>query len=95
MSSFEDKLTILKSTLAPMLFEGKYSTYQISLGQPYEYRFKLDGNYCKLDYGSHQLTINREELVNSHKILEGFFHGADANSALISFDCFESTISLQ
>lgn len=95
MSSFEDKLTILKSTIAPMLFEGKYSTYQISLCQPYDYRFKLDGNYCKLDYGSHELKINREELVNSHKILEGFFHGADANSALISFDCFESTISLQ
>lgn len=94
MNSFEDKLTIQKTNLAPMTFNGKYTTYIITLAEPSNYQFKLDGNYCQLNYGTHPLKISRSEVLNAHKILEGYFHAADTNSALISFDCFESNITL-
>ncbi len=94
MESFEDRLTIARSSMAPMLFEGKYSTYTITLAQPSNYQFKLNGNYCKVNYLAHPLKVNRLEEKNEHRILEGFFGGADVSSPMISFDCFESTINL-
>lgn len=94
MDSFEDRLTITKSSLAPMNFAGKYSTYTINLSQPSNYRLKLDVNYCKLNYVAHPLKITGSEQTNEHKILEGFFGNANNDSPLISFDCFESSINL-
>lgn len=94
MESFEDRLTIARSSMAAMKFEGKYSTYTITLAQPSNYQFKLNGNYCKVNYLAHPLKVSRLEETNEHKILEGFFGGADGSSPLISFDCFESTINL-
>jgi hypothetical protein len=94
MESFEGRLTIARSSMAAMKFEGKYSTYTITLAQPSNYQFKLNGNYCKINYLAHPLKVNRLEETNAHKILEVFFGGADGSSPLISFDCFESTINL-
>ncbi len=92
--SFEDDLTISKTGLASMNFQGKYSTYKITLAKPADYKFDFDANYGSLDYGNLALTTEAYETKNNHKVITGYFEAGNNDQALIKFKCFESKIQL-
>lgn len=92
--SFEDDLTISKTGLALMNFQGKYSSYKITLAKPADYKFDFDANYGSLDYGNLTLTTEAYETKNNHKIITGYFEAGNNDQALIKFRCFESKVQL-
>lgn len=95
INSFEDKLIIKTAGLADMSFKGKYSSYNITLSRPSDYRFNFISNYCSLDYSNLNLTIEQQEKAQSKNNIKGFFeNGNSTQSGNLSFDCFEGNVKL-
>lgn len=95
LHSFDDELTLLKTRLASMTFEGRSTTYNIKLASPANYKFDFDGNFGSLDYGNLELTTESYETKNDHKIINGYFEAGGNGKAKIKFKCFDSNIQLK
>lgn len=97
VNSFEDKIYIeeVDDKVSSLVYNGKYTNYVLKLKGKGNYQLKYHGNYSQLDYAAFKFTTISSDSRNEDKTINGYLQNANENSPVISFDCFESNVSIQ